>query len=95
METVAAAETQSHRPIGRNRGARWLGGFSKAAGPSHPVAGRSSWRNLLNLAVLSVLCLLSVPLLHGKEHKRKVREGLRSRLFDRSGGARERSLAGR
>ncbi len=49
-----------------------MGGFSKAAGPSHPVAGRSSWRNLLNLAVLSVLCLLSVPLLHGKEHKRKV-----------------------
>ena len=72
MEAVAAAETQSHRPIGRNGGGRWSGGFSKAAGPCHPVIGRSSRRYLFNLAALSVLCLLSVPPLHGKEHKRKV-----------------------
>jgi hypothetical protein len=69
---AAAAETQSHRPKGRNGGGRWFGGFSKVAGPSHPVTGRSSRGNRFNLAVLSVLCLLSVPLLHGKEHKRKV-----------------------
>jgi hypothetical protein len=72
MAAVAAAETQGHRPIGRNGGG-WLRGFSKPAGPSHPVTGRSSRRNLFNLVVLSVLCLPSVvPLLHGKEHKRKV-----------------------
>jgi hypothetical protein len=72
MEVVAAPETESPGPISQNGGGRPLCDLSKA-GPSHPVAGRSPRRNLFTLAVLSALCLPSVvPLLHGREHKRKV-----------------------
>ena len=87
---MAAAETQSHGPIGRNRGARRLCGFSEAAGQSHPVAGRSSRRNLLTLAVLSALCLSgSSSSSRQGTQKEGGDERLRSGLFHRSGGARE------
>ena len=72
MDVVAAPETQSPGPVSQSGGGKPLCGLSKA-GQSHRVAGRSPRRNLFTLAVLSALCLSSVaPLLHGKEHKRKV-----------------------
>jgi hypothetical protein len=72
MEVVAAPETQNPGPVSQNgRGRRWSSLLK--ARQSHPVAGRSLGRNLFTLAVLSALCLPSLlPLLYGREHKRKV-----------------------
>lgn len=73
MEVVAAPETQSPGPIGQNGTPRPLRGLSKSARQSLPVFKRSPGRNLFALAVLTAVWLAAVPpVLHGREHKRKV-----------------------
>ena len=73
MEAVAAPATQNPGPMTQNAGREPLHRFGTVAAPCRPTSHHSPQRRWLTLVVLSALWLSAVPLLHGREHKRKLK----------------------
>jgi len=72
MEAVAAPASQSPGPMSQIAGQEPLHRFRRGAAPCRPTSLHSP-RQWLILVVLSAWWLSAVPLLHGREHKRKVK----------------------
>ena len=74
MGSVAAPEFQSPGPMNQIPGWMPFLRFSRAAERCRRAVNRSARRNCLTIAVFSALWLLSaLPLLHGHEHKKKLK----------------------